>query len=137
MQLHGFPKTFWLVVSPSLVSTLTDICFECDLRRFALQIRGGLDEQNIIAVFTEQQPAEELAKRMLRAIHESRKTPNERIHKSPWPDWYATQFSTKGIIICNRQTAEETLIEPPTEWGRKWAWNFTEDGSGVVLRQTA
>jgi hypothetical protein len=52
-------------------------------------------------------------------------------------DWYATQYSLKGVIICNRQTAEEMLVEPPKEWDDRWAWNFTEDGLGIVIRQTA
>jgi hypothetical protein len=137
MQLNDFPKSFWLVTSPSTTSTLVDICFESDLQRFAVQIRGGLEEEKIVAVFKDQQPAVELAKKMLRATEEFRQTPGVRIRKSPWPDWYATQYSLKGVIICNRQTAEEMLVEPPKEWDDHWAWNFTEDGTGIFIRQTA
>jgi hypothetical protein len=137
MQIHGLPKTFWLVVSPSTTSTLGDICFECDFRRFAVQIRGGLDEEKIVAVFADEGPAVELAEKMLRAIEEFRQTPGVRIHKAPWPDWYATQSSLTSIAICNRQSAEEVLIEPPKEWGHRWSWNFTEDGTGIIIRQTA
>ena len=45
MKTHGLPETLWFVVSPTPNSELGDICFECDFERFALQIRGGLDER--------------------------------------------------------------------------------------------
>ena len=64
MELYGFPKTFWFVVSPSPVSTLADICFESDSKRFAVQIRGGLDVENIVGVFAEHQPAEAKVKQI-------------------------------------------------------------------------
>ena len=137
MLVKGLPDKFWLVVSPSPVSTLGDICFECNLQQFAVQIRGGLNEQNIVAAFAEQGPAVELAERLLRAADEPRKPIGVRIHKSPWPEWFATQESLDGVMIRNKATSERVLVEPPKEWGSKWAWNFAEDGSGVVIRQTA
>ena len=39
-------------------------------------------------------------------------------------------------MICDKSTSEKVLIEPPKEWGRNWAWNFAEGGSGIVIRQT-
>jgi hypothetical protein len=137
MKIQGLPEKFWIVVSPSPVSTLGDICFECDFNRFAIQVRGGLDEEKIVAVFADEEPAVELAEKMLRAVEEFRQTPGFRIHKSPWPDWYATQESLDGVMICNKAASEKVLIEPPKEWGHRWSWNFTEDGSGIVIRQTA
>lgn len=137
MLVKGLPDKFWLVVSPLPNSTLNDICFDCDFRRFALQIAGGLDEETIVAVFAEQQPAVELAERLLRAAEEPRKPLGVCIHESPWPEWFATQESLEGVMICNKLTSEKVLVEPPKEWGRNWAWNFVEDGSGIVIRQTA
>jgi hypothetical protein len=136
MKIHDLPEFFWIVVSPGPSSTLADICFECDFERFALQIRGGLDEEEIVAIFADQQPAIELAERLLRAIHQAVEEPAVRIHKSPWPNWYATQGSLVSVAICNRESDEEIQVEPPREWGRNWAWNIAEDGSGIVIRRT-
>ena len=136
MQVHGLPETFWVVVSPSPASELGDCCFECDFRRFALQVRGGLHEDEIVAIFAEEQPAVELAERLLQAIQQPIQDPDVRIHHSPWPDWLATQESLSGVLLCDKASAERVLFEPPEEWGRKWAWNLTEDGSGIVIRRT-
>lgn len=136
MKLHGFPEKFWIVLSPSLTSTLGDIRFECDLRQFALQIRGGLDEREIVAVYADERLATELAEKLLQAILQATEDPDVRIHKSPWANWHATQGSLSAVVICSKDGDEEMIVEPPSDWGRKWAWNFTEDGSGIVLRRT-
>jgi hypothetical protein len=137
MKTHGLPEKFWLVVSPSPNSTFVDICFDCDFEGFARQIRGGLDEAKIIGIFAEANVAAETAKHVLHLAEEFHRTPGVRIYKSPWPEWFATQESLMGVMICNRATDEKQLVEPPKEWGIKWAWNFVEDGSGIVIRRTA
>ena len=136
MKTHGIPETLWFVVSPTPNSELGDICFECDFERFALQIRGGLDEQKIVGIFADGGEAKELAERLLRAIQQPSEEPDVRIHKSPWPEWFATQESLTGVCIVNKATGESVVIEPPKEWGRHWAWNITEDGTGIVSRRT-
>ena len=95
MKLHGLPEKFWVVLSPSLTSTLGDIRFECDFKQFALQIRGGLDENEIVGVFADERLATDLAERLLRTIHPAVEEPDTRIHKSPWPNWYATPGITR------------------------------------------
>jgi len=136
MKLHGLPEIFWIVVSPTARSQLCDICFDCNFERFASQIRGGLDEQQIVGIFADKTEAVELAKSLLQAIHQPAETTDVRVHKSPWNDWYATQESLAGVVLCNRETAEKVVVEPPQEWGRKWAWNLLEDGSGIVMHRT-
>ena len=133
MKTHGLPETLWFVVSPTPESELGDICFECDFETFAQQIRGGLDERKIVGIFAKEQPAKELAQRLLRAIQRAVEEPDMRIHLSPWPDWFATQESLSGVTIDNKATGEKVLVEPPKEWGRNWSWNLTEDGSGIVM----
>ena len=137
MKIHGLPEKFWVVLSPSLTSTLADIRFACDLQQYALQIRGGLNENEIVAVFADEEPATELAESLLRAIHQAVEEPDTHIHKSPWPNWYATQGSLASVAICNRETDEEIQVVPPAEWGRKWGWNICEDGSGIVMKRTS
>ena len=51
------------------------------------------------------------------------------IHKAPWQDWYATQDAVRGVLLCNRAGEGVVKVEPPPEWGRRWRWNVTEDGS--------
>jgi len=136
MKIHGLPETFWVVVSPSPVSDLGDVCFECDFHRFALQVWGGLDEDKIVGIFADEAEAKELAEKLLRAIHRPTEEPDIRIHKSPWPDWFATQESLAGVCIVSKATGEKVMVEPPREWGHNWAWNIAEDGSGIVIRRT-
>jgi hypothetical protein len=136
MKVHGIPDTLWFVTSPTPNSELGDICFECDFGRFALQIRGGLDEKKIVGVFADQAEAKELAEKLLQAIQQPPETPEIRIHKSPWPEWFATQESLTNVVICSKTTGEKVVVEPPKEWVHHWAWNITEDGTGIVIRRT-
>jgi len=136
MNVHGIPDTFWLVTSPTPNSELGDICFACDFERFALQIRGGLDEKTIVGVFADQVEAVELAEKLLQAIQQPPETPDVRIHKSPWSEWFATQESLTGVVICSKTTGEKVVVEPPKEWRRHWAWNISDDGTGIVIRRT-
>ena len=135
MKVHGIPDTFWLVTSSTPHSDLGDVCFECDFERFALQIRGGLDEKAIIGIFADRTEAVELAEKLLQSIQQP-ETLDIRIHKSPWPAWFATQESLASIVICSKTSGEKVTVEPPMEWGRHWAWNTTEDGSGIVIQRT-
>ncbi|MGA2254630.1 MAG: hypothetical protein ABSG53_08220 [Thermoguttaceae bacterium] len=74
---------------------------------------------------------------MLQAMQVARGESDEDalIHPSPWPDWFATQDSLTGVFLCNNATGENVKIEPPREWGRNWAWNITEDGSGIIMKR--
>ncbi len=68
MKVSGMPGQFWVVTTPTRHSTLGDICFLCDFKCFALQIRGGLDEQEIIGIFSGESEAVTEAKRLLALI---------------------------------------------------------------------
>ena len=61
-----------------------------------LQIRGGLDEEKIVAVFAEQQPAVELAERLLRAAEEPRKPPASESTNRPGPSGSPRRSRSKG-----------------------------------------
>ena len=54
-------------------------------------------------------------------------------HLSATGTWYATQDGTRGVLLCERGSEEKVKVEPPSEWGRRWRWNVTEDGSGVYF----
>lgn len=56
---------FYLVLKPTSVSELQDICFECDAERFILQSSGGLKPDRIHGLYTSQKEAEEIAKSLL------------------------------------------------------------------------
>ena len=59
------PNDFWLVLEPSPASELGDICFRCDFEQFARQVRGGLDENEIVGAFTDEAEATGLARGLL------------------------------------------------------------------------
>ena len=62
---------------------------------------------------------------------------NQRIHPTPFSDWFASQdTSGRGVWICDRTSDEKIKVEPPTEWGAHWSWNVTEDGKGVCFVRT-
>ncbi len=69
MRVVGFPETFWVVTSPSPRSEIGDICFRCYFRKFALQVRGGLDVEKVVAIFAAEDEAVELAAHLLQAMH--------------------------------------------------------------------
>jgi hypothetical protein len=68
-------------------------------------------------------------------MNESNDNPEPIIHRSPWPDWYASQVDGTGVWICDRASGQTIKVEPPAEWERHWGWNITEDGTGVELRR--
>ena len=51
LALHSKDETFWVVMRPGVMSTVKDILFETNLVGLCKQVRGGLDEDNILAVF--------------------------------------------------------------------------------------
>ena len=57
MLIHGLPERFWVVTKPSPVSGLEDILFPCDFGRLMLQIRGGLQEDEIVGIFADEDEA--------------------------------------------------------------------------------
>ena len=104
--------------------------FDWDFKRFALQIRGGLDVENIVGIYADEQAAKNTAMELLAAGNDS------VIHQSPWPDWFATQESRRSVSICDKASDERIEVQPPASWGKKWAWNISEDGTGVTMRKT-
>lgn len=59
---------FWMVTKPHPSSELTDICFEIDAKGLALQYKGGLDPEDIHAVYTSMNEAQREAERILAAF---------------------------------------------------------------------
>ena len=57
--------TLWIVTFAKNQSTLGDIRFETTPRGFALQVRGGLDPDEIAAVFDSEPEATHLALQLL------------------------------------------------------------------------
>jgi len=56
----------WVITVPaSCDSTIADFCFETDARGFALQVKGGLSPEDIVAVFSDREEAESEAKRLM------------------------------------------------------------------------
>lgn len=59
---------FWLVTRPRASSELADICFQTDIKGLALQFKGGLDPEEIHAVYTSCNEAQREADRILTAF---------------------------------------------------------------------
>jgi hypothetical protein len=58
--------SFWVVEKPSTNSSLNDICFECKNVAYLInQVRGGLDEKNIVGLFTKEAKAKKKAEKLL------------------------------------------------------------------------
>lgn len=79
MKIVGLAQKFWVVTQPSANSPLGDFCFECDFRRFALQVRGGLDEASIKGIFAEQKDAEAFAGSLIGGVEVEQVEVNSRI----------------------------------------------------------
>jgi len=58
-------EKLWVIVRPSPTSEFGDICFETDAKGLALQFKGGLDPEEIHALYTSRNEAEREAKRIL------------------------------------------------------------------------
>ena len=68
MKIQGLPAHFWVVTTPTPLSGLGDICFRCDFAQFALQVRGGLNENEIVGIYADQQAAAQEAEHLLKAM---------------------------------------------------------------------
>jgi len=71
------PAVFWLVQRPSPASELGDICFRCDFKQFARQVRGGLDENTIVGAFTDEAEATAVAEGLLEGKRGAERMSNE------------------------------------------------------------
>ena len=54
-------KTMWVVTRAARDSTLADVCFAASPKDLMLQVRGGLETDEVIAVFDNEQEAKDLA----------------------------------------------------------------------------
>jgi hypothetical protein len=57
------------------------------------------------------------------------------VHPSPFPDWFATQDTSRGVWLCDRTRDRKVKVQPPAEWGLDWAWNITQDGTAIYFRR--
>ena len=135
MKVVGMPKTFWVVVRPTPNSEIGDFCFECDFRQFALQVRGGLDVDNVVGIYADQEVATATATKLIEAVGNQSDT-DTVTHPSPWPEWFATQHDHRSVLLCDNASEEKIKVEPPASWGNAWAWNVTKDGTGIVMRRS-
>ena len=65
MKVVGMPETFWVVTTPTANSELGDVCFQVDFRTYALQIRGGLEVESIVAIYSDGEAAKEIATKLI------------------------------------------------------------------------
>ena len=61
-------EKLWVVVRPKPTSELGDICFQTDAKGLALQFKGGLDPEEICALYTSGNEAQREADRILTAF---------------------------------------------------------------------
>lgn len=61
-------EKLWVVVRPSRLAELGDVCFETDAAGLALQFKGGLDPEEIHAIYTACNEAQREAERILTAF---------------------------------------------------------------------
>lgn len=134
MKIVGMPEKFWVVTTPTANSELGDICFACDFRQFALQIRGGLEIGRVVGIYAIEDDAKATATKLLAAFDEQADA-DSVTHPSPWPDWFATQHDHRSILICDKSSDEKIKVEPPVAWGNSWAWNINTQGTGIVMRR--
>jgi hypothetical protein len=65
MKIQGMPERFWLVLKPSSVVELSDICFACDFGGLMDRVRGGLHEYEIAGIFADEAEAREATMQLL------------------------------------------------------------------------
>lgn len=61
-------EKLWVVVRPGRLSEFADVCFETDVKGLALQFKGGLEPEEIHAVYTSMNEAQREAERILAAF---------------------------------------------------------------------
>ena len=57
MKTYGLPEEFFIVTKPSPGSTLEDILFPCTFSRLMNQVRGGLNEDEIVGIYADEDEA--------------------------------------------------------------------------------
>ena len=122
----------WVVVRPRPSTGIDEICFLCDSASRFLD----LNWEEIAAFVTDEADAKALARRLLKARLRLNEGPDVRFVRSPWPKWFAKQESLRDVFLCDRTSEERIFVEPPKEWKRKWSWNISPDGTGIVMRRT-
>ena len=65
MEIRGLPRQFWVVLNPSSVVELSDICFPCTFVGLMDRVRGGLHENEIAGIYADETEAKEAAMRLL------------------------------------------------------------------------
>ena len=61
-------QKLWVVVRPRRPCEIDDICFETDAKGLALQFKGGLDPEDIHALYSSRNEAQREAERILAAF---------------------------------------------------------------------
>jgi len=68
IKFLDMPPKFWVVTKPTKLSELGDILFETDYAGLALQIKGGLRPDEIVAIARARKGALPTAKALLRKV---------------------------------------------------------------------
>lgn len=66
--------SFWVVTEPSDISTIGDIVYETDARGLILQAKGGLEPKDIVDVFTTEEEAVALGRRLMGRMGKDKKS---------------------------------------------------------------
>ena len=61
-------EKLWVVVRPRRACEVDDVCFETDAKGLALQFKGGLDPEDIHALYSSRNEAQREAERILAAF---------------------------------------------------------------------
>jgi hypothetical protein len=59
------PEQFWVVTRPTPASGIEDICFACTVEGLMRRARGGLQEDEIVAIYADETEARKAAGRLL------------------------------------------------------------------------
>lgn len=99
---------FWVVTSPTNVSTLGDILFQADVPYMMNQARGGLKESEILGIYEHKIEAERVAKKLLQLNLDK-----EII------DAMVDEYPPTNVVLLNRwknQTGDNELKEAIGQW---------------------
>ena len=106
MRFQDRVGSFWVVTVPRMSSTASDICFETTVLGFGLQIKGGLNMDEVAGVFQSENEAKALAGQLLAGFDAEPECESHRI-KGPngLPIWVtipgcdcSTDESRRGFL---------------------------------------
>lgn len=131
-------ETIWVVTKPSDVSEMADICWSIDLQGLASQFKGGLNPEDIVAMFDNEAEAKALATQLLAsrgASHVAVDAPTLKY----LTDYYAGYGDkwTRDIALGGQKIAQ--VSEQPDQWVQiadgVAECDFSDGSHGCVVSQ--